>query len=170
MSVSAVSGSGLFDYSSQTVQNKTEQFQQEFQQLGQNLQSGNLSAAQADFATLQQLAPQANPASTAQSSNPITQEFDQLSQDLKAGNLSAAKQHYTTIQQDFQNQAAPVHHHHPSSKWWQGRSESHQPVTWPTGPSVAIQQPLRRPAGIQLIAAGVSAVWPEQCSSGNRPI
>jgi hypothetical protein len=112
MSVSAISGSGLFDYSSQTVQNKTQQFQQEFRQLGQDLQSGNLSAAQADFATLQQLASQANPASTAQSSNPIAQEFDQLSQDLKAGNLSAAKQDYTTIQQDFQNQAAPAHHHH----------------------------------------------------------
>jgi hypothetical protein len=112
MSVSAISGSGLFDYSSQTVQNKTQQFQQEFQQLGQDLQSGNLSAAQADFATLQQLAPQTNPASTAQSSNPIAQEFDQLSQDLKAGNLSAAKQDYATIQQDLQNQAAPVHHHH----------------------------------------------------------
>jgi hypothetical protein len=112
MSVSAISGSGLFDYSSQTVQNKTQQFQQEFQQLGQDLQSGNLSAAQTDFATLQQLAPQANPASTAQSSNPIAQEFNQLSQDLQAGNLSAAQQDYATIQQDFQNQAAPVHHHH----------------------------------------------------------
>jgi hypothetical protein len=112
MSVSAISGSGLFDYSSQAVQNKTQQFQQEFQQLGQDLQSGNLSAAQTDFATLQQLAPQANPASTAQSSNPIAQEFNQLSQDLQAGNLSAAQQDYATIQQDFQNQAAPVHHHH----------------------------------------------------------
>jgi uncharacterized protein YukE len=57
MSVSAISGSSFFDYSTQNVQNKMQQFQQEFQQLGQDLRSGNLSAAQADFATLQQLGP-----------------------------------------------------------------------------------------------------------------
>ena len=64
MSVSGISSSSLFDYNTQSVQNKMQQFQQEFQQLGQDLQSGNLSAAQSDFATLQQYAPQTNSTSS----------------------------------------------------------------------------------------------------------
>jgi soluble cytochrome b562 len=113
MSVSGISSSSLLDYySAQDVQNKMKQFQQEFQQLGQDLQSGNLSAAQSDFATLQQLMPQNSSTSSAQSNNPIAQAFSQLSQDLQAGNLSAAQQDYSTIQQDFQNQAAQMHGHH----------------------------------------------------------
>jgi hypothetical protein len=113
MSVSGISSSSLFNYySTQDVQNKMKQIQQEFQQLGQDLQSGNLSSAQSDFATLQQLMPQNNSTSSAQSNNPIAQAFSQLSKDLQAGNLSAAQQDYTTIQQDFQNQAAQMHGHH----------------------------------------------------------
>ena len=57
MSVSGISSSNLFD-SNQSVQNNMQKFRQEFQQLGQDLQSGNLSAAQSDFATLPQLSPQ----------------------------------------------------------------------------------------------------------------
>jgi outer membrane protein assembly factor BamD (BamD/ComL family) len=114
MSVSGISSSTLFNYSAQDIQSKMKQVQQEFQQLGQDLQSGNLSAAQSDFATLQQLMPQNNSTSSSQSNNPIAQAFNQLSKDLQAGNLSAAQQDYTTIQQDFQNQGAQMqgHHHH----------------------------------------------------------
>ncbi|HXX21763.1 MAG TPA: hypothetical protein VEO19_01285 [Terriglobia bacterium] len=90
-----------------------QQFQQEFQQLGKDLSSGNLTAAQADFATLQKDMPQtSSSASTAQSTNPIAQAFSQLSQDLKAGNLSAAQQDYANLQQDFQSQTPHWHHHH----------------------------------------------------------
>lgn len=117
MSVSGISSTNL--YNPQTVQNNFQQFQQTFQQLGQDLQSGNLSAAQSDFATLQQLQPQSNStaSSSAQSNSPIAQAFNQLAQDLQSGNLSAAQQDYTTIQQAFQNQATQSqatggHHHH----------------------------------------------------------
>jgi len=104
MSTSSISGS-MFS--------QLQQFQQEFQQLGNDLTSGNLSAAQSDFATLQKDMPQTgSSASTAQSSNPIAQAFNQLAQDLQAGNLSAAQQDYSTLQQDFQNQASRAHHHH----------------------------------------------------------
>jgi outer membrane protein assembly factor BamD (BamD/ComL family) len=112
MSVSGISSSSLFNYGTENVQNKIKQIQQEFQQLGQDLQSGNLSAAQSDFATLEQLMPQNNSTSSAQSNNPIAQAFNQLSQDLQAGNLSAAQQDYSTIQQDLQNQGAQMHAHH----------------------------------------------------------
>jgi len=122
MSVSGIS-SNLFGLNNPSVQNKAEQIQQEFQQLGEDLQTGNLSAAQSDFTTLQQLVPQSSTttsaASSTQSSNPLAQAFNQLGQDLQAGNLSAAQQDYANIQQDIQNQAGQVqghgHHHHHGS-------------------------------------------------------
>jgi len=118
MSVAGISSSSWFNFENQNVQNRFQQFQQDFQQLGQDLQSGNLTAAQQDFATLQQLGPQTSFTSSAQSTSPIAQAFNQLSQDLQSGNLSAAQQDYTRIQQDFQNQASgqnqtsEVHHGH----------------------------------------------------------
>ena len=103
MSTSSISGS-MFS--------QLQQFQQELQQLGKDLQAGNLSAAQADFATLQQNAPSSSATASAQSSNPIVQAFNQLGKDLQSGNLSAAQQDYSTIQQDAQSQNPRVHHHH----------------------------------------------------------
>jgi len=110
MSVSGILSSSFSNYNPQNVQSRMQQFQQEFQQLGQDLQSGNLSAAQSDFGALQQYAPQAN--SSSQSTSPIAQAFNQLATDLSAGNVTAAQQDYATIQQDFQNQGAQMHHHH----------------------------------------------------------
>jgi outer membrane protein assembly factor BamD (BamD/ComL family) len=117
MSVSGISSTSL--YNTQSTQNNLQQIQQTFQQLGQDLQSGNLSAAQSDFATLQKLVPQSSSTSSSQSNSPIAQAFSQLAKDLQSGNLSAAQQDYTTIQQDFQNQATQGqtqategHHHH----------------------------------------------------------
>jgi len=110
MSVSAISSS-LSSYESQSAQNRI-QFRQDFQQLGEDLQSGNLSAAQSDFATLQQLSSQSVSSTTQSSTNPLQQAFHQLAQDLQAGNLSAAQQDYSNIQQDLQNQASQLHFHH----------------------------------------------------------
>jgi outer membrane protein assembly factor BamD (BamD/ComL family) len=113
----SVSGIATSLYNTQSVQSMFQQFQQTFQQLGKDLQSGNLSAAQSDFATLQQLQPQTKSASSSQSNNPIAQAFSQLSTDLQSGNLSAAQNDYTTIQQAMQSQstkseATHGHHHH----------------------------------------------------------
>jgi len=98
-----------------SVQNNWQQFQQEFQQLGVDLQSGNLSAAQTDLTTLQQTAGPGL-SSTSNPNNPIGQSFSQLSEQLQAGNLSGAQQDYSNIQQDFQNhfqnQGVHLHHHH----------------------------------------------------------
>ena len=117
MSVAGIASSILSAYSTLNAPNRKQQFQQEFQQLGQDLQSGNLSAAQSDFATLQQSGPQATSTAFAQSTDPIAQAFNQLSTDLKSGNTTAAQQDYATIQQDMQNQATQnqgthFHHHH----------------------------------------------------------
>ncbi|MGA2370218.1 MAG: hypothetical protein ACLPPV_16860 [Candidatus Korobacteraceae bacterium] len=118
MSVAGISSSNLFNIndSRESVQSE---MRQEFAQLGQDLQSGNLSAAQSDFATLTQLGPQSttsSSSSTAASTSPMAQAFAQLSKDLQSGNLSAAQQDFATIQQDMQSNAVQVgghrHHHH----------------------------------------------------------
>ena len=109
-----------------TTQNpNNQQFKQGFQRLGQDLQSGNLSQAQSDFSSLQQLLPggQQNsllaPTSGAQGSNPLATAVSQLAQDLKSGNLSAAQSDFATVQQDLQQagsqfRAGHAHHHHHS--------------------------------------------------------
>ena len=119
MSIAGIASSSIFQLlSSQSTQSPYQKFQQEFQQLGQDLQSGNLAQAQSDFATLQSSNGTSATASTTQtSSSPIATAFQQLSQDLKSGNLSAAQQDFSTIQQDFQQQASSgasehSHHHH----------------------------------------------------------
>jgi outer membrane protein assembly factor BamD (BamD/ComL family) len=113
MSVSGISSSSLFELlgTETTGQSQKQQLQQEIQQLGKDLSAGNLSAAQADFATLQKDAPQASAAS-AQSNDPIAQAFQKLAQDLQSGNLSAAQQDFSTVQQDVQAQSSGGHHHH----------------------------------------------------------
>ena len=136
MSVAGIFSSSLFNYINSSSQNKTQgtqgtqstqnagQFQQEFEQLGQDLQSGNLSTAQADFASLAKLGAQSN--STSQSG--VTQQFNQLSQDLQSGNLSAAQQDYSTIKQDLPSQGGQTyHHHHHESSGGAGRVRSAGP-------------------------------------------
>lgn len=96
-------------------------YQQSLQQFSQALQSGNASAAQSDFAALQQAFSQpANPTSsnsssaTSSPSTPTTQALKQLASDLQSGNISAAQQDYTTLQQDLRSQGGPAknHFHH----------------------------------------------------------
>jgi hypothetical protein len=109
MSVAGILSSSFMNYSSQNVQSRMRQ--QEFQQLGQDLQAGNLSASQADFAALQQLR-SLTPTSSTSSSNPIGQELTRLGKDLQAGNLSAAQQDYSQLKLDVQNQMGKTHGHH----------------------------------------------------------
>jgi len=112
MSVSGIASHSVVAYNMQQAQNQRVKMQQEFQQLGQDLQSGNLPAAQSDLSTLQQLTPQSDSTSSTQSSNPITQEFSQLAQDLKSGNLSSAQADYSKLQQNLQSEGTRAHHSH----------------------------------------------------------
>jgi hypothetical protein len=116
MSVSAIPGSAFF--TPQNIEATFQKLQQEFHQLGQDLQSGNLSAAQSDFASLKNLGAQSS-TTTSQNNSPIVQAFNQLAKGLQSGNLAAPQQDFKTIQQDFENQSAPgqteapqSHRHH----------------------------------------------------------
>jgi len=136
MGIFGIASSILGQISSAATPNPNkQQFKQGFQQLGQDLQSGNLSQAQSDFTLLQQLLPSGQqnsllaPASGAQSSNPLATAVSQLAQDLKSGNLTAAQSDLATVQQDMQqvgqqSGAAHGHHHRHHSDADSGQSSS----------------------------------------------
>ncbi len=106
MSVSGVSSSSSLSQSMQTWQAQAQKIQSEFQQLGQDLQAGNLTQAQSDFSTLSQ-----NISTPMQTNGSLSQAFAALGTALQSGNLAAAQKAYSTLQQDVQ-QTGQVHHHH----------------------------------------------------------
>jgi hypothetical protein len=136
MSVLGIATNVLSQISSYAAQSKPNQLKQGFQQLGQDLQSGNLSQAQSDFASLQQLLPGGQqPSAVAsssanQGSSPLATAVAQLAQDLKSGNLTAAQSDITAVQQDSQQVgqqqgAGQAHHHHHHGG---GSSQSSSPL------------------------------------------
>jgi hypothetical protein len=86
---------------------RVQKFKQEFQQLGQDLQSGDVSQAKSDLASLQ---PGNAPATLSPAT--VSQGFQQLTQDLQAGNLTAAQADYAGLEQELQPSAARSPHNH----------------------------------------------------------
>jgi outer membrane protein assembly factor BamD (BamD/ComL family) len=142
MSVTGVASSILSILSgSQRQQSPSQLIQSEFQQLGLDLQSGNLAQAKSDFNALSKNLPSvsqnsgipANGSAAATNSNPVAQAFAHLGQDLQSGNLSAAQQDFTTIREDSTQQlnVSPVqihhlHHHRVESSEGSSSSSSQQ--------------------------------------------
>ena len=118
MSISGISSHFLSAYQNQyPLGAKSNALQQDFQQLGQALQSGKPSAAQSGPAALDAVF--SNPASATSTTpsataSPVKQDFNQLASDIQAGNFSAAQKDYATVQQDIQNRGtlAPNDFHH----------------------------------------------------------
>lgn len=123
---SAVSSATTAASGSQTNSNP---LLQAFNQLGKDLQSGNLQAAQQDFTNIEKTAQQnvqnaqqntqqagghhhhhhhvensqsSSSSSNSQQANPISQAFSTLGQDLQSGNLQGAQQAFATLQSDLQ--------------------------------------------------------------------
>jgi hypothetical protein len=71
---------------------------QDFQKLGQDLQSADLSASRKDLSSLQKDLP----TSTLFAPNSLAQHFSQLRQALQSNNLPVAQQAYSCLQQDLQ--------------------------------------------------------------------
>ena len=76
----------------------------EFRQLSQDIKSGNLSAAQEDYATLSKSGPLANP----NSSNPLVQDLQAVGKALQGGDIQGAQSAFSTFQTAAQQQG--VHH------------------------------------------------------------
>jgi len=106
MSVSGIFSSNFSNNQAGVARAPYQLTSSQFQQLGQDLQSGNVSAAQSEFAALQQAFTKPATVSSSSSSNPLVKTFQQLATDLKSGDLAAAKQDYSTIQRGLQNEAA----------------------------------------------------------------
>src|SRR5580704_2988533 len=86
--------SHIFD--SKKSQNSHSQFQQiqnEFEQLGEDLQSGNLTLAKKDFTNLSQDIPSAQQ----NNKSPISKAFGTLGQALRSPSLSAAERAISTV-------------------------------------------------------------------------
>jgi outer membrane protein assembly factor BamD (BamD/ComL family) len=143
MSVSGIASSLFSQFDATAAQSKFQQIKQGFQQLGQDLQSGNLAQAQSDFTALQQTLPGAQQTATAgtatagtagavTTTSPLTQAVAQLAQDLQSGNLAAAQSDIATVQQDAQQASAPQgaaqghHHHHGTASQDSSQSSSQQ--------------------------------------------
>ncbi len=157
MSVSGISTSSL--YQTPGVQNDFQKARQEFQQLGQDLESGNLSAAQSDFATLQNLLPQsASTTTAAQSNNPIAQAFAQLGKDLAVRQFVRGaigfRHDSTGFQESSVARRASVRRTSSSPRW---RIERDQPALRSTRPGASIGQSFFRAANFRCADATVAA-------------
>jgi outer membrane protein assembly factor BamD (BamD/ComL family) len=115
MSVSGLAASSIFQFlSAASAQSKFQNFQKEFQQLGQDLSSGNLSQAQTDFQALQPSVQPVSSTNTQTAATPLSTAMSQLAQDLSSGNLSAAQQDFSSVQQGLSQASGRIsgHHHH----------------------------------------------------------
>src|SRR5215475_1830345 len=113
MSIAGISSNLLLN-SLSPKQASLQQFKDEFQQLGQDLQAGNLKAAQDDYAQLQKIQQQRY-SSTSQSSttSSVSQLFAQLGKDLASNNVSSAQDDFNDIMKAIQsNSGSRAHHHH----------------------------------------------------------
>ena len=115
MSVAGITSS-LFNTSQATTTNRAAPLQQDFQQLGKDLNAGDLAAAKQDFSALQldvqrrSSVPHQFHHRISGDSNQFGQLFEQLAQALQSGDLTAAQQAYGTLQQDLQQtKALPTH-------------------------------------------------------------
>ena len=109
MSLAGIAATSFFSGAiAQSSHNKLKA-QQEFQQIGQDIQAGNLTQAQTDLATLQKNFPGAQPAGA--NGSTAAQAFQKLSQDLNRGNLPAAQSDFSDLQQNFQPSSERIVHH-----------------------------------------------------------
>ena len=88
---------------------------QNFQQLAQALQSGDLSSAQAAYATLTQNLPNKSANGASSQNNPFQQGLAAIGTALQSGNLSGAQQALQTLQSQMKG-AHHGHHHHGQSQ------------------------------------------------------
>lgn len=122
--VGLLSSAALESLFSRGAQNSANNFRQAFQQLGQDLQSGNIAQAETDLAALQPNA--ASSALSASSSGLVSRAWSQVAQDLQSGNLSAAQSDFAGLEQNLQRRSPVAHHHFHSGGSHSGMSQMQQ--------------------------------------------
>lgn len=89
---------------------------QNFQQLAQALQSGDLSSAQAAYTTLTQNLPNKTADGASSQNTPFQQGLAAIGTALQSGNLSGAQQALQTLQSQMKGAHHGHHHHHSQSQ------------------------------------------------------
>jgi hypothetical protein len=93
-------------------QNPVEEALEDYTQLANALQSGNLSDAQSAYASLQQLLPadqiSSNSSTSSKAPTTIQSDFAALGQALTSGNLTQAQSAFSQLQSDLQTPSQPV--------------------------------------------------------------
>jgi hypothetical protein len=140
MSISGILSSGFLQ---KQLGAPSTPYQQSIRQLSKDLLSGNLSAAQSEFAILQK-AFSASLASATSVSNPstshsVTQAFNQLATDLHSGNLSAAQKDFSALRQVLENLGGPgstnrIHHYQRLSTGSEDLTNSASSIPQPQSP------------------------------------
>jgi DNA-binding FadR family transcriptional regulator len=109
MTVSSISPSlYMYQPAQNSMQNNVGQSQNEFQALGNALQSGDLSGAQTAFAALQQMFSTSSTGNQTQTSqqgggqNSFSSDFDALGQALQSGDLKGAQTDFAKLLQNIQ--------------------------------------------------------------------
>jgi DNA-binding FadR family transcriptional regulator len=116
MAVSGIFANTAINQTSNS-QTKFGQVKNDFQQLGQALQSGDLNAAKQAFAALQQFMPNLSSASQSQngqqgsSQNPLLTDLSAVGKALQSGDLAAAKSAFAKLRQNVQSVSHKGHHH-----------------------------------------------------------
>lgn len=111
--------SGIFANNAINQTGNSQKFRQvkdDFQQLGQALQSGDLNMAKQAFAALQQFMPNLSSASPSQkgqqgSQNPLLADLSAVGKALQSGDLAAAKSAFAKLRQNVQSVSRKGHHH-----------------------------------------------------------
>ena len=111
MPVSGVS-CRTYHYSLDTVQKNVKYFRENFQLMGQALQSEDLTGARNAFSALQQLLPYSSQTriqtgSQGESPNALADGFASLGEALQSGDLAKAADIYATLRADRQTAARP---------------------------------------------------------------
>ena len=150
MSVAGISSTRLTDAIALT---SAEQINNVFKQLGKDLKSGDLSAAQSDLVTLENKLASTVGSSTATTSttssvtassattSPVQQALNQLSQALQSGDLPQAQQAFAILQQDLQSVSSggpgssAVSGHHQDHRHHAGSDGSSQTSSTASGSS-----------------------------------
>ncbi len=121
MTVNSISSSNVSQINdARYYQDQLQKLRSGVQQLGADLQAGNLSQAQSDYALLSQNA-------SGSQSNTLNQDFTALGQALQSGNLSDAQTADTTLLQDLQK-SHHHHHHHSHSTNGQATTPQSNPI------------------------------------------
>jgi hypothetical protein len=116
MTISGVSSCSSYDPAMQQMSSRFAQARQAFDDLGNALQSGDLSDAQSAFAALTQIGADgsqgANASRPADPNNPIANDLSAVGQALQSGDLKAAQSAFQKVQRDLQVSHRGRHHHH----------------------------------------------------------